>query len=105
MTTAPTFPRPNGVLLRTATAEDDPGLIRLARLDGARTLVGPVLIAEENGTMVAALCLSTGRAVADPFVPSLHLIELLRHYEARRQVPGGSPGRGGLLPRLAFLAG
>jgi hypothetical protein len=105
MTTAPTFPRPHGVLLRTATAEDDTGLIRLARLDGARPLVGPVLIAEENGAMVAALCLSTGRAVADPFVPSLRLIELLRHYEARRQVPGGAPGRGGLLPRLAFLAG
>ena len=68
-------------------------LIRLAALDGARPLPGPALVAEENGAIVAALCLSTGRAVADPFVPSLHLVELLRRHAARRHVAGRRAAR------------
>jgi hypothetical protein len=99
-----TPPRLDGVLLRTARADDDVDLLRLAALDGARPLAGPALIAEENGVVVAALCLSTGRAVADPFVPSLHLVELLRQQAARRQAPADAP-RGHRLFRLALRAG
>jgi hypothetical protein len=100
----PTAPRPEGVLLRTARAEDDAELVRLAALDGARPLAGPALVAEENGALVAALCLSTGRAVADPFVPSLHLVDLLREYAARRHAPRARLRRRRLLPRLALRA-
>ena len=71
------------VLLRSARADDVAGLIRLAELDSAPPLSGPALIAEQNGAIVAALCLSSGRAVADPFVPSLHLVELLRQHARR----------------------
>jgi hypothetical protein len=35
-------------------------------------------VAEQGGALAAALCLSTGRAVADPFVRSAQLVELLR---------------------------
>jgi hypothetical protein len=105
MPTPPTSLRLEGVLLRTARADDDTELIRLAELDSARPLAGPALIAEENGAIVAALCLSTGRAVADPYVPSLHLVELLRNYEARRQGPADAPRGHRLLPRLALWAG
>jgi hypothetical protein len=52
-------------------------------LEGGRPPAGPALVAEENGAIVAALCLSTGRAVADPFVPSLHLVDLLRRRAER----------------------
>jgi hypothetical protein len=83
-------PRVDGVLLRTARPDDDADLIRLAALDGASPLPGPTLIAEENGAIVAALCLSTGSTVADPFAPSLHLVELLRHHAARSQAPASS---------------
>jgi hypothetical protein len=83
----PISPRLDGVLLRVARADDHDDLVRLAELDDARPLAGPALIAEENGALVAALCLSTGRAVADPFVPSLHLVELLRQHAARDQPP------------------
>jgi hypothetical protein len=93
----------DGVLLRSARADDD--LIRLAALDGARPLAGPALVAEYNGAIVAALCLSTGRAVADPFVPSLHLVELLRQHAARRQAPAAVPRDRRLLSRLALRAG
>jgi hypothetical protein len=104
MPTPPTSPPLDGVLLRAARADDDADLVRLAALDGARPPVGPALVAEENGAIVAALCLSTGRAVADPFVPSLHLVELLRRHAARRHTPAAALGGRRLLPRLALRA-
>jgi hypothetical protein len=94
----------DGVLLRTARADDDADLIRLAALDSARPLTGPALVAEENGAIVAALCLSTGRAVADPFVPSLQLVELLRRHAALRHAPLAAPRGRRLPPRLALRA-
>jgi hypothetical protein len=105
MPTPPTPPRLDGVLLRTARADDDGDLVRLAQLDSARPLAGPALVAEENGEIVAALCLSSGRAVANPFVPSLHLVELLRQHAARGQAL--APVRRGrrLRSRLALRAG
>ena len=92
----------DGVLLRTARADDDADLVRLAALDSARPLAGPALVAEQNATIVAALCLSTGRAVADPFVPSLHLVELLRRDAARRRAPGAALRGRRLLTRFAL---
>ena len=100
-----TSPRVDGVLLRLARAGDDSDLVRLAALDSALPLAGPALIAEENGAIVAALCLSTGRAVADPFVPSLHLVELLRRHAACRHAPAAAPRGRRLLPRVALRAG
>jgi hypothetical protein len=105
MPAPPTSPPPDGVLLRAARSDDDADLIRLAALDGARPLSGSALIAEERGVIVAALCLSTGRAVADPFVQSLHLVELLRQHAARRQTSAAAPPLRRLLLRLAFRAG
>ena len=97
----PPSPPVDGVLLRMARADDHADLFRLAALDSALPLAGPALIAEENGAIVAALCLSTGRAVADPFVPSLHLVELLRRHAAYRHAPAVPPRGRRLLPRLA----
>jgi hypothetical protein len=105
MTTPPTAPDLDGVLLRSAREDDHADLIRLAALDSARPLPGPALVAEQNGALVAALCLSTGRAVADPFVPSLQLVELLRQHAAHRQAPSAAPRGRRLLPRLALRAG
>jgi hypothetical protein len=71
----------------------------------ARPLPGPALVAEENGAIVAALCLATGRTVADPFVPSSHLVELLRRHVALGQAPAPAPRGRRLLPHLALRAG
>jgi hypothetical protein len=103
MPTRPTVPGLDGVLLRTARADDDADLTRLAALDSASPLAGPALLAEHNGAVVAALSLSTGRAIADPFVPSLHLVELLRRHAAAAQAPAAAHGRH-RLPRLALRA-
>jgi hypothetical protein len=95
----------DGVLLRTARADDDMDLIRLAALDSARPLAGPVFLAEQNSAIVAALCLSTGRAVADPFVPSLHLVDLLRRHAAGRHAYGAALRSRRRPPRLVLRAG
>jgi hypothetical protein len=100
-----TSPRSDAVVLRRAHADDEAGLVRLAALDSAIPLAGPSFVAEQDGAIVAALCLSTGRAVADPFVPSLHLVELLRRHAARPDGPGAAPRGRRLLPRLALRAG
>jgi hypothetical protein len=105
MSALPIPPRVDGVLLRTARADDEGDLIRLAELDSARPLAGPALVAEENGAIVAGLCLSSGRAVANPFVPSLHLVELLRLHAARGQAPDPAPRGRRLISRLALRAG
>jgi hypothetical protein len=105
MSTPPNSPRLEGVLLRTARADDDADLIRLAALDSARPLAGPALVAEQDDAIAAALCLSTGRTVADPFVASLHLVELLRRHAAGRHAPAAPPRRRRRVPGLALRAG
>jgi hypothetical protein len=105
MASPPASPRLDGVLLRAARADDHTDLIRLAALEDARPLAGPALVAEENGAIVAALCLSTGRSVANPFVRSLHLVELLRYHAARRPGPPATPRGRRLLSGLALSAG
>ena len=68
----------NTVLLRTASAADRPMLDQLAELDSAPKLHGTVLLAELDGVPVAALERSSGRVVADPFVPTTGVRALLR---------------------------
>jgi hypothetical protein len=68
----------NSCRIRPATAEDQPALRHLAQLDAKPPLDGPVLIGEIAGTPVAALALDDGRAIADPFIPTDHLLATLR---------------------------
>ena len=65
--------------VRLATSADRPALERLAALDGAEEApAGPVLIGSLMARPVAALSLSDGHVVADPFTPTCELVELLR---------------------------
>ncbi|MGZ4243704.1 MAG: hypothetical protein ACXVSE_05360 [Solirubrobacteraceae bacterium] len=66
------------VTLRFASFDDAPDLLRLAQLDSAEPLSDPILAGEVSGRMVAAMSLADGRAIADPFVLSLGVVELLR---------------------------
>ena len=50
---------------------------RLAALDDRRVPAQPVVLAESNGRLVAAVSKSTGEAVADPFEPTSHLVAML----------------------------
>jgi hypothetical protein len=66
------------VELRPARADDEATVRRLAALDEAPELEGPVLLAVVGGKAVAALALDDGRVVANPFEPTAHAVSLLR---------------------------
>ncbi len=66
------------VTLRYAAAADAERLRTLAELDSATTPVGPLLVAEVDGRLRAALPLDGGPPIADPFHRGVELIDLLR---------------------------
>jgi hypothetical protein len=67
----------NPITIRKSTASDTTELGRLAELDSARPLSGPALIAEHGGHAVAAVSLADRRAIADPFLPTADVVEML----------------------------
>lgn len=67
-----------GLTLRLATSADGSALARLADLEQTARPADPVLLGEVMQRPVAALSLSDGRVVADPFTPTAELIELMR---------------------------
>jgi len=76
----------NTVTLRFGSPADEGPLAHLAALDSSKPPAHPVLLAEVDGQLLAALALSDGTVVADPFHPTVHLIDLLRA-RARRRAP------------------
>jgi hypothetical protein len=68
---------PDTVVIRRAEAGDLDDLRQLAALDSARALLGDVLVAESDGVIRAAYSVNERRAIADPFVPTAHLVTLL----------------------------
>jgi hypothetical protein len=71
-------PRWSALVLRLAVAADETQLRRLAHLDSARPLSGQALLAEQGGSIVAALSLDDGAAIADPFTASADAVAMLR---------------------------
>ncbi len=76
-------------------AEKDEGhLVRhLAALDDAPTLEGPVLLALLDGEPVAAISLLDRRVIANPFMLTRDLVELLRLRAEHVAGPGPGPRR------------
>jgi uncharacterized protein (DUF849 family) len=66
------------VVIRRAAPDDIDALRYLAALDSARALMGDVLVAESDGTIRAAYSVDEQRAIADPFLPTAHLVTLLQ---------------------------
>ena len=69
---------PEPVLVRNATAADERRVRVLARLDDRKYPAGPHLVAELSGEIVAALSLTSGAVVADPFRRTREASDLLR---------------------------
>ena len=86
------------VLVRPARDVDAADLAKLAKLDSAAPLTGHVLLAVSGGEVAAAMSLDTGAVIANPFVPTAHLVELLRT-AARPE-----PARRARAPRFALRA-
>ena len=66
------------LVIRLAVAADAASLRRLAHMDSARPLSGQALLAEQAGSVIAALSLDDGAVIADPFLPSADAVALLR---------------------------
>jgi len=83
----------SAITIRPAHAGDERDLARLAALDSAEVPAEPLLLAEVQGGLRAALSLADGASIADPFAPTADVIALLRErariIERRR---GGSAG-------------
>jgi len=79
-------------IIRLATQADARALGRLAQLEGVDAPIGRVLVAETDGVVLAALGVSGGNAIADPFHPTASLVSQLA--EARASLRGESEGRG-----------
>jgi hypothetical protein len=71
-------PRWSALVIRLAVTADEAQLRRLAHMDSARSLSGQALLAEQGGSVIAALSLGDGRAIADPFRPSADAVAMLR---------------------------
>jgi hypothetical protein len=82
---------PGSMTIRYASDDDTRGLARLAALDSAKVPDGPLLVAEVDGELWAAVAIGRGAAIADPFRPSAEVVELLR---ARARQLVGEPPRG-----------
>ena len=70
---------PASITIRPAYADDQAALARLAALDSAAGVPAlPVLVAEVDDELRAALSLADETVIADPFFATQHLVRLLR---------------------------
>jgi len=88
----------SSLTLRFAGPADSEAIDRLAQLDSRRAPRGPVLLAEVDGELWAALSLDDQHVVADPFRPTGELVALL--VARSRQLRRASRGRQDTLPRV-----
>ena len=91
------------VTVRHAHVGDAAAIHRLAALDSAPTPEGPMLVAESDARILAALPLGSGRAIADPFTRTSELVALLQLRAA--QLEGEQAPRTSRLARLARALG
>ena len=86
--------REAAVTMRLAGPADDAALVRLAAIDSGIGPAGDVLVAEIAGRLIAAVPVGGGAAIADPFVPTAHLVALLRERAGQIATPlVAAPGR------------
>lgn len=66
------------VAIRVAGADDADAVCTLEQLDDHALPAGPRLLAELDGVPVAALAVTDGSVVADPFARTAGVVDLLR---------------------------
>ena len=65
------------MIIRRTTPGDTAALAQLAALDSRRPIEGDALVAEIDGELHAAVSLTDGEAIADPFHPTADLVAML----------------------------
>jgi hypothetical protein len=96
------------LIMRPAHSDDAAAIARLVELEEATPLVGETLVAQVDGTIVAALSVGDDRAVADIFRPTAGVVRMLRDWRAqllatRRLSSAGSIQRPRAMRRLLAL--
>jgi hypothetical protein len=81
-------PADAAIIIRPSRPADEPMLERLAGLDSSNVPAAPLLVAEADGALRAALSLHDGAVIADPFHRTAPLVALL---VARSQQLRGEP--------------
>src|SRR5688500_16193243 len=81
----------DSISIRPFADSDGLAVREVAQRDSSMVPAGMLLVAEVDGQVRAVLSLHNGDVVADPFVPSAALVDLLR--TRARQLTGGSPPR------------
>jgi len=82
------------LIIRMAVPADAPALRRLAQLDSApRPRQVPMLVAVADGDLCAALPLSGGTAIADPFRRTAEIVAMLTARARQLQAPTRSRSR------------
>jgi hypothetical protein len=66
------------ISIRTSRQDDYTALWSVATLDSSLVPAEPLLVAEADGEIVAALSLGSGDAIADPFQHTGEAVDLLR---------------------------
>src|SRR3954447_10444638 len=88
------------ISIRPARRDDLTALWSVAALDSAVLPPEPLMVAEEDGEVVAALSLTSGDAVADPFRRTAAAVALLRLRAAQVARREPESPRTGLARRL-----
>ena len=73
--------------IRHATVTDEADLIRLAALDSSRVPSGELVVAQVDGTLIAALSIDTGATIADPFEHTAAIVDSMRAQVRASRVP------------------
>ena len=68
----------NNLTIRSATAADTAALATLAALDSRNVPASPQLVATDGDQLIAAVSTHDGAVIADPFVRSADVVEILR---------------------------
>ena len=82
----------HALTIRAATPHDADTLRRLAAFDSRPQPHGHALLAERDGVPIAAIALSSGLILADPFNPTADAVRRLRERRYRLLRQGGDVG-------------
>jgi hypothetical protein len=78
-------PLASPITLRGAAADDIAAVRRVADLDSSEVPAAPLVLAEVDGEVRAAVSLVSGAVVADPFQHTAMIVELLTAYAAHER--------------------
>jgi hypothetical protein len=98
----PKKPEPGSIVIRPARPTDEGAVRLVAQRDSRAVPEGELLIADVGGEVRAAISLTTGEAVADPFQRTEELVRVLALRRAQLHHENRRPDRG--LRRLRFAS-